>query len=862
MIPRVSILIINLNGSALLSDCLTALQAQSYPAKQIEIILVDNGSTDDSVAFVRKEFPEVRVIEVGRNLGFAGGNNLAARHARGKYLALINNDAVAEPEWLAALMHTIEVEQVACVASKMLSWDGTRVDFAGGVMNIYGRAFGLDEGWKANGYYNQPSDLFFACGGAMLIQRDIFLELKGFDERFMAYFEDVDLGWRLWLAGHRVRFEAKAVVRHRGQTTGKRFPVEQRYMLSEANALRMIIQNYEDKILWRVLPLSLLLCAKRSVYQARLDVGSYELGAVRDDALPMGSEAESDMSRVATGMLVAMAQIADEMPKLMARRAEIQANRKRTDEEIFRRFPPRADNPLFPWRTILVAQGQLAESLEVPQVIRPVHRSRLLIITHEKVGQRMAGPAIRAWQIAHALGDTFEVVLACPTPIERTSSTVRLADYSNEMELELLIASVDVVLAMGSLFSRFARLRDLNKPTIIDLYDPFELEKLAMSHTISNEWKSTVDYETVRDIATQSQAGDFFICASERQRNLWLGTLLASGRLNTLTYANDPEFRHLIDVVPFGISAEPLVKQRQVLKGVHPGIATTDRVLLWGGGLWEWFDPLTLLEALAQVIKVRPEVKLFFAAGHHFDESVVPTMPILAQVHERAAALGILDQHVFFGNWIPYDKRGDYLLEADIGVSTHKRGIETNFASRTRLLDYVWAGLPILTSAGDPLAEEVAKRGVGKVIMPGDVNGVIEGIYALLADDVRTSMQSAFEQWRKELQWSSVVKPLVDFLRKPHLSSDAAQTVKKMSLIEQMRKLERQTVALEKQIVALEQVLEKQRQEYDQHIEAQRQGYEAQSQRYEQHLEAIRNGRVMRLLNFSRKIFNFGRKNQ
>ena len=108
MEPNVSVVVVNLNGRALLADCLDALEAQDYPRRQVEIILVDNGSTDDSVAFVREVYPHVRVIEAGRNLGFAGGNNLGAREATGDYLALINNDARTDPRWLRALVEALE----------------------------------------------------------------------------------------------------------------------------------------------------------------------------------------------------------------------------------------------------------------------------------------------------------------------------------------------------------------------------------------------------------------------------------------------------------------------------------------------------------------------------------------------------------------------------------------------------------------------------------------------------------------------------------------------------------------------------------------------------------------------------------
>lgn len=840
---KASILIVNYNGRSLLPDCLAALSAQTLPREQYEIVMVDNGSADDSIAYVMEAYPAVRIVEAGSNLGFAGGNNLAARHAKGEWLALINNDAIADEGWLERLLAAAERESVLCVAGKMLNPDGSKIDFSGGVMNLWGRAFAPQEGWQHDPATDPPRALFFACGGAMLIQRECFLAMGGFDEHFIAYFEDVDLGWRLQLAGQQVWYEPTATVRHLGSTTGKRFPVEQRYTLSEGNALRALIQNYEEATLNKVLPLSLLLMAQRALQQGGVARESYRFGVHRSDAEPMGDESEPAMSRIATGMVVAMAEIADDLPRIMARRREVQAGRTITDEALFYRFPLRVENFLFPWRETVLTQERLMNALEISAPLRPVYGNHLLIITHERIGERMAGPAIRAWEIAHALAEEFDVALACYGTPQRESQKVRLLPYEastpNNRELGQYIAGADVVLAMGTLVSRFPILQGLNKPLIVDLYDPFELEKLAQFHTLAPAFRAGVDEESVRDVAMMSRAGDFYICASERQRDLWLGLLLGAGRLNQYTYAQDSNLRALIDVVPFGVPDAPPAHPAPVLKGVHPKIHANDKLLLWGGGLWEWFDPLSLLEAVAVVIQSRPDVKLFFAAGAHFDATVVPSMPILAQVRERAEQLGLLEKHVFFGDWIPYDERGAYLVEADIGVSTHKPGIESRYASRTRLLDYVWAGLPILTTSGDPIAEEVTRRGGGIVVPPHDVPAIVTAIHALLAEGQRESINEAvFAPWREEIQWRRVVAPIIRFLKSPRLAPDASQALGEVRTLERLnatnQQLKSHIGALELQLAELKTI----QSEASRHIAE-----------LEAHITAIENGRLMKLLN-------------
>ncbi len=836
---KASVLIVNYNGRTLLPDCLAALEQQSLPREQYEIVIVDNGSTDDSVAYVRDAYPLVRIVTAERNLGFAGGNNLAARYAVGDWLALINNDAIADPAWLETLLAAANHQSSVCVAGKMLNGDGTKIDFSGGVMNLWGRAFAPEEGWTHTPDFDPPREIFFACGGAMLIRREIFLLLDGFDESFVAYFEDVDLGWRLRLAGHKVWYEPAATVRHLGSTTGKRFPVEQRYALSEANALRALIQNYEESTLNKVLPLSLFLMAQRSLAQGKLARNSYQFGVPRPETAPMGDESEPAMSRIATSIVVAMAEIADDLPRIMARRQTIQATRTLSDTTLFQQFPLRLENFLFPWRETVLTQERLMDALDLPPALKPTYGNRLLIITHERIGAKMAGPAIRAWEMAHALAEEFEVVLACHGTPERESLTVRLLPFDattpNSSDLSQYIAGADVVLAMGTLVSRYPALQGVNKPLIVDLYDPFELEKLAQLPAMEATFRTKIDEESVYDVLMMSRAGDFYICASERQRDMWLGLLLGAGRLNQYTYSRDHDLRELIDVVPFGIPAIPPVPAEPVLKGVHPKIGVDDKLLLWGGGLWEWFDPLSLVEAVAQVVQHRPDVKLFFAAGSHFDSDIVPTMPIAAQVRKRAQALGLLDSHIFFGDWIPYDERGRYLMEADIGVSTHKIGIESRYASRTRLLDYVWAGLPILTTGGDPLSEEVAKRGAGVVVPPNDVAAIVAGIHTLLEPGTRQRLdETVFTSWREELQWRNVVAPITRFLQSPRLAPDAGAVLPEVRSLQRNQELQTYITALESQLTQLRTI----QQEASEYITS-----------LETHITTLENGRVMRLLN-------------
>ena len=501
------------------------------------------------------------------------------------------------------------------------------------------------------------------------------------------------------------------------------------------------------------------------------------------------------MTRVATSFLIAIDQVGEEMPRLLEKRQRIQAARVRSDEQIFSRFPIESGNPIFPWRRYHVVQDNLARSLGVPNTMLPRHGSRLLIITHESIGPQMAGPGIRAWEMACALSERFEVTVAAPGAPARSHDRVRLVAYEADdpryASLRSSIAHADVVLTMGSLLAKIPPLQDLGKPTIIDLYDPFELEKLAQSPHIEERYHGNIDLESTRHLSLQAAAGDFYLCASERQRDFWLGVLLAHGRINSQTYAQDATLRALIDVAPYGIPAQPPERRRPVLKGIHPCIGRDDKLLFWNGGLWQWFDPLTLLDALVITLRSRDDVKLYFAAGRHFDPNIVREMPIYDQVTDRSRELGLLDNSVIFGDWIPYDERGDYLLEADLGVTTHQDTVESRFASRSRILDCIWSGLPVISTAGDPLSALITKHGLGRTVPPGQPEALAQAILDMLADnDLRQRVTERAENVRGEFVWSQSVKPIAGFLERAAFAPDALAASRRLATQRRVEELE------------------------------------------------------------------------
>jgi GT2 family glycosyltransferase len=214
--PAASLVVLNFNGRKWLSGCLGAIAAQRG-APAFETLLVDNGSTDESVVEVRRSWPGVRVIEAVTNLGFAGGNNFGAREARGGWLVFLNNDTMAEPDWLARLFAEADAHpECALVTSRLVFLhDPAVVDSAGDGYLRAGGAFKHGHGARAEDFASSR-EVFGACGGAFMIRRDAFDALGGFDARFFMNYEDVDLSYRARLRGLRVWYAASAIVRHAG----------------------------------------------------------------------------------------------------------------------------------------------------------------------------------------------------------------------------------------------------------------------------------------------------------------------------------------------------------------------------------------------------------------------------------------------------------------------------------------------------------------------------------------------------------------------------------------------------------------------------------------------------------------------
>ncbi|MDD3223920.1 MAG: glycosyltransferase [Clostridium sp.] len=403
----------------------------------------------------------------------------------------------------------------------------------------------------------------------------------------------------------------------------------------------------------------------------------------------------------------------------------------------------------------------------------------VLLISPDILAKKMTGPGIRYYNFAKELSKHFNVTLFIPNKsidFELSDEKFKVIKGDKSALKECAHAS-DSVVVQGIAFRLYPFLKKLRKPIVVDIYDPITLENLELRKFINFKDRLTYHETDLDLILEQLSLGDYFICASEKQKDYWIGMLAAINRVNPATYNDNINMNKLIGVVPFGLNNEEPVKTEQVLKGVWPNIAKDDKVIIWGGGIWNWFDPMTLIESMNIICKKRDDIKLFFMGIGH------PNMHCDTTVAEKCIAkskeFGLYDKNIFFNDWVEYSKRQNYLMEADIGISTYYNNLETRFSFRTRILDYLWCDLPMVLTKGDYMSELITNEELGLCHSEKNYEELAEKILDLLSDEDRyRSFKENISNVKKDFKWEKVVEPLIDFCNNPYISSDKKNKVK------------------------------------------------------------------------------------
>ncbi|HKE87824.1 MAG TPA: glycosyltransferase family 2 protein [Vicinamibacterales bacterium] len=312
MNPEVSVVIVTWNGRRFLDACLTAVAAQQ--GVNAETILVDNGSEDGSAAYVGERYPWVRVVALSSNCGFAGGNNAGVQEARGRFIALLNNDTVPRPDWLKTLLRAVAGDEGVLATSRIVYLhDPNVIDSAGDGMLRWGGAFkrfhgaGVDEA-------SVSGEVFGVCGAACLLSRRVFDELGGFDEAFFVSHEDVDLSYRARLLGYRCLYVADAIVGHHGSASLGRlsgFAV----FHGQRNLEWVYFKNTPTSLLMRTLPGHFVYSAAAAVHFTRTGL--------------LGSFLRAKFAAIAG------------MPRVIRQRAEVQRTRRVDASAIWSHLEPK-----------------------------------------------------------------------------------------------------------------------------------------------------------------------------------------------------------------------------------------------------------------------------------------------------------------------------------------------------------------------------------------------------------------------------------------------------------------------------------------------------------------------------------------
>lgn len=313
-LPFVSIITVNYNGKKHLKNFFEYLNKINYPNNKYEVIFADNASIDDSVEYVINNFPEVTVIKFNKNYGFAEGNNKTIEYARGEYIALINNDTEVDKEWLMELVKSAMNHGDGIYGSTMFLDQKETIMYAGGKMAIWGKPIwsGAFQKYKEYIEYETPKLTFYADGAGMLMKKDLFLKLGGFDERYFAYSEDYDLSWRAWLYGLKVIHVPKSKYYHKiGGTLGSRSPFY--VYLQWKNELRNIIKNAEILNMFKLL-----------FFHFMYSIGAYFFIYLK----------EGDFL-IFTQIIKAYLSIIPEIRTLLKQRKDIQKERKIKDEYFY-----------------------------------------------------------------------------------------------------------------------------------------------------------------------------------------------------------------------------------------------------------------------------------------------------------------------------------------------------------------------------------------------------------------------------------------------------------------------------------------------------------------------------------------------
>jgi len=758
--PLVSAIIVAYKSLDWLGEVIPSIYDQTY--SPIEIILVENESNDGTIEWIEENYPEIKIIKLISTTSFAKANNIGISSAKGDYIFLVNPDVKVGSD---AISEMVRLEKKhgdnAIVAGKLKFWWAP--SFINGIGNRVGQfSWGTDNclGYLDLGQFDYWIELPSACFAATLFPKKLFDFIGSIDENFPMYYEDAEWSYRARAKGIRVIPAANAIIYH---AFGGKIPGEKNDNLTPTKLQNVAYGRYRfvilinDKYLFRFLK-NYLIEDLLNIFRLLLKIDFRNMKAYFN----------------------AWAKVIHDLPEILKKRKLLQNQRTVDDDELYaiQKKMPRT----LVWEGLPELTWQLIEDYYLKKIIsRKVYlmpefdnknrQPHFLIASIDIIDEKMAGPGMRYLEIAKELSKFMAVTLAIPNSTNLEIPNLRIVQYWEEHpdSLRVLIENCDAALISGYMVEKFKFLPEMENRIIVDLYDPIVLENLHyyLDESINNQ--KLLNDQTVKITNDLANLGDFFICGNERQRDYWLGVLTANGRINPENFIHDSSLRSLIDIVGIGLPKD-LPDTTPIIRGIHPNIPANAKIVLWGGGIWNWLDPLTLIKAWPQVIKENPDARLVFLGTRH-PNPLVPQHEMASKAIGLAKELGEFEKSIVFFEWVSYKDRERFLSEADISVTLHPIHVETRFSLRTRVLDAIWAQIPVIITDGDITSEWIKNYHIGEVVNEFDSLSVANAINYLLSKP-KTTWLTGFSALHQLLSWEKVIEPLKNYIFEGSIAPD------------------------------------------------------------------------------------------
>jgi len=389
------------------------------------------------------------------------------------------------------------------------------------------------------------------------------------------------------------------------------------------------------------------------------------------------------------------------------------------------------------------------------------------------VDKNLVGTAVIYKKIADILIQKgYRVTIVVPELPDTAEKQIKFALYSEKGNKALINDSSVVV------FGAY--------PPISPMLYAHEKKKIILTYLWSIAPIGSLEFKDFSDMSKQERLhryitasynlslllSDKIFCRDEGIARLVKGSLISLGRLNLKNYLSDRSLSRLIEAAPFGIDTkQPVKKKNNLYRGVIEGINKDDFILIWNGGIWNWNDGATLVQAM-NYLKGK-KIKLVFQGFKH-PKKGVEISQAAKECLNLATKLKLKDKTIFFvDSWVPYNERADFLLESNVGVVSSPNIPEANLFFKTRIYDHFWAGLPTLLNDCEAFAPIISQYSLGLVAKTGDPKSWSDNILALYKNPkLIKRIRNNIKAYRKEIEWKETLKPISKYVSKPHHSAD------------------------------------------------------------------------------------------